>query len=105
MSDIAVPRDDLEVVEDSTTAENIHAWRELISSKEAKEFVTTAIKELAVLFGQTAEMKRLNVYTNILVMSVAFACIGLLGYHKLISEGTTGALAGMIVGYFFKKNN
>jgi hypothetical protein len=94
-----------EVIEDSTTAENIHAWKELMSSPEAKNFVSATIKELTVLFGQTPGSKILNLTSTLLLMIVSFSCIGLLGYYDLVTDGTTGALAGMIIGYFFKKGS
>ena len=59
----------------------------------------------AILFGQTKWQKIISTLADLAMMSVAFLCIGLLGWFHLVSDGTTGALAGMIVGYFFKKNS
>lgn len=97
-------KSDEQQIEDSTTAENIRAWKELLSSSEAKEFVASTMKELAILSGQTTGSKVLNLTGTLLTMTVAFICIGLLGYYDLVTDGTTGALAGMIIGYFFKKS-
>lgn len=97
-------RQDL-IEENSTTAENITAWKELLSSPEAKEFVNSVLEKAAVLFGQTHGSKIIKTITNIALMMVAFGCIGYLAEHKLVSEGTTGVLAGIIIGYFFKKES
>jgi len=96
--------DDDEIIEDSTTAENILAWKELLSSKEAKDFVNTVLDKSTALFGQTPSAKVIQTVANITLMVVAFGCVGALGYFKLVPEGTIGVLAGIIIGYFFKKN-
>ncbi len=87
------------------TVEIIYAVKELLSSKEAKESVDSWLEKTAKLFGQTAGSKLLVTFSSIAMMSIAFLCIGALGWFHLVSDGTTGALAGMIVGYFFKKNS
>ncbi len=92
-----------EIISDSTTAENLTAWKELLSSPEAKDFVSLFMEKATVLFGQTTSSKIINTTTNIFLLVVAFACIGSLSYLKLIPEGTTGVLSGIIIGYFFKK--
>ena len=96
---------DKEITSDSTTAENLKAWKELLSSTEAKDFVASIMEKATVLFGQTSNAKILAVATNITLMLTAFFCVGTLAYYKLVPEGTTGVLAGIIIGYFFKKNN
>lgn len=96
--------DNGELVNDSTTAENIKAWKELMSSNEAKEFMASFMEKAIILFGQTPGSKIVNTITNVSLMVVAFICVGTLAYYKLVPEGTTGVLAGIIIGYFFKKN-
>lgn len=92
------------IVEDSTTAENIQAWKELLSSSEAKEFAESFLDKCTVLFGQTPSQKWVALVSQLSFMVVAFLAIGALAYTKLIPEGTTGVLAGIIIGYFFKRN-
>lgn len=98
-------QDDDEVLEDSTTAENILAYKELLSSKEAKEFVSVLMEKSVILFGQTHGAKILNFTASFLLMISAFFAIGLLAWLKLIPESTTGVLAGIIIGYFFKEKS
>ena len=93
-----------EIIENSTTAENILAWKELLSSKEAKEFIAIVAEKSATLFGQTHSARIIQTLANLSFMLGAFACIGALGYFQLVPEGTIGALAGIVIGYFFKKN-
>ena len=93
-----------EIIENSTTAENVLAWKELLSSKEARDFVATVFERSTVLFGQTHSSNIIQTLTNLSFMVGAFACIGALAYFKLVPEGTIGALAGIVIGYFFKKN-
>ena len=88
----------------STTAENLKEWKELLSSLEAKEFVNSILERLAIMFGKTSGAVTLNIIGNLLLMITAFGCVGLLAYFKLVPDGTTGVLAGIIIGYFFKKN-
>jgi len=92
-----------EIIEDSTTAENILAWKELLSSKEAKEFVDSLLRRSTQLFGQTYSAKIVNLCASVVLMLVAFVSIGALAYFKLIPEATTGVLAGIVIGYFFKR--
>ncbi len=98
------PENEEEVIEDSTTAENILAWKELLSSKEAKDFVASVLDKSTELFGQTRSSKIIQILANLAYMVVAFGAVGALAYFKLVPEGTTGALVGIIIGYFFKKN-
>jgi len=104
MTDIQNNPEETEVIEDSTTAENILAWKELLSSKEAKEFVASVFEKSTTLFGQTHSARIIQTLSNLALMVAAFACVGTLAYFKLVPEGTTGALVGMIVGFFFRKN-
>lgn len=92
-----------EIIEDSTTAENILAWKELLSSKEAKEFIDVLLDRSAQLFGQTHSAKVVNLCASVVLMLVAFVSIGVFAYLKLIPEATTGVLAGIVIGYFFKR--
>lgn len=96
---------DDEITEDSTTAENIRAWKELLSSKESKEFVDSVLQRATVLFGQTQSAKLTNLVTSAALMLVAFGSIGTFAYLKLIPDSTTGVLAGIVIGYFFKRRN
>lgn len=96
---------DQEVIEDSTTAENIHAWRELLSSREAKDFIDTLLDKSTVLLGQNPTARITQTVLGMLFMMIAFGCVGALGYLKLVPEGTTGVLAGIIIGYFFKRHD
>ncbi len=82
----------------STVAENILALKEFFSSEEIKIFVNGIM-----LVHKEYSWK--NTIINMVFMIAAFACIGLLAYFKLVAEGTTGVLAGIIIGYFFKKND
>ena len=59
---------DDEIIEDSTTAENILAWKELLSSKEAKDFVNTVLDKSTVLFGQTPSAKAIQTAANIALL-------------------------------------
>lgn len=96
---------DNEIVEDnSTTAENILAWKELLSSKEARDFVDSVLSKSTILLGQTPGARALQTILSIFFMIVAFGCVGALAYLKLVPEGTTGVLAGIIIGFFFKRN-
>lgn len=104
MNESADNQEEPEIIEDSTTAENILAWKELLGSKEAKEFVASSLEKATELFGQTRSAKIIQTVSNIAYMLVAFGCVGALAYFKLVPEGTTGALVGIIIGYFFKKN-
>lgn len=92
-----------ELIEDSTTAENILAWKELLSSKEAKEFIDALLQRSTQLFGQTHSAKIINLCASVVLMIVAFISIGTLAYLKLIPDATTGVLAGIVIGYFFKR--
>lgn len=96
--------EDKEVVKDLTTAENLMAWKTLLSSTEAKDFVLSVMEGATVLFGQTASSKLINAITNLVLLVTAFICVGVLAYLKLVPDGTTGVLAGIIIGYFFKKS-
>ncbi len=102
--DLENENEDDVIEEDSTTAENIHAWRELLSSEEAKNFVDSFMEKAAVIFGRTKSAMVIQTITNIALMITAFFCVGVLAYLKLVPEGTTGVLSGIIIGYFFKKN-
>jgi hypothetical protein len=98
--------DETPIVErQSTKAEEILAWKELLSSSEAKEFTAQALEGAAKFFGQTKSAKALQASINILMMLTAFVCIGALALKDLVPPGTTGVLAGIIIGYFFKKND
>ncbi|MFP1681581.1 hypothetical protein ACLD0W_03665 [Alloalcanivorax sp. C16-1] len=94
-----------DVVEDSTTADNILAWKELLSSKEAKEFIDALLQRSAQLFGQTHTAKIINLCASVLLMIVAFISIGGLAYLNLIPDATTGVLSGIVIGYFFKRGD
>lgn len=95
---------DIEIHNTSTKAENLRAWKELMSSNEAKEFISIVLEKSTVLFGQTSTARFTNTISNILLMVIAFLCVGALGFLGLVPEGTTGVLAGIIIGYFFKRN-
>ncbi len=82
----------------STIAENILALKDFFSSEEMKIFVNGIIETYK-------KSSRSNILMNISFMVAAFACIGVLAYCELVPEGTTGVLAGIIIGYFFKKND
>jgi hypothetical protein len=60
---------------------------------------------LAELFGQTKDAKIIQTLSNIILMVVAFVCVGFLSFYELVPKGTTGVLSGIIIGYFFKKND
>jgi hypothetical protein len=96
--------EDTEIIEDSTTAENIRAWKELLSSSEAREFVKSVLEKSTGLFGQTPSVKIVQTISNLVLMLAAFGCVGAMAYLKLVPDGTSGALAGIIIGYFFRKN-
>jgi len=93
------------IKQESTYADNILAWKELLGSNESKDFCTSLLESAAELFGQTKSAKIIQTISNIAFMVSAFVCVGLLSYYKLVPEGTTGVLSGIIIGYFFKKND
>ena len=93
------------ITSESTKAENLRAWKELLSSEEAKGFVSEVLEKSGILFGQTPKAKLINTFTNIALMVAAFVCVGVLGIYELAPEGTVGILAGIIIGYFFKKSD
>jgi hypothetical protein len=90
---------------ESTQAENILAWKEILSSSESKDFCASILKGSAELFGQTKDAKIIQTLSNIILMVVAFVCVGFLSFYELVPKGTTGVLSGIIIGYFFKKND
>lgn len=95
----------VEIPRTSTTAENLEALKSLLSCNEAKESVAEFITKATTLFGQTKEQKIYQTLSHIFLMVSAFICIGILGYLELLSDGTIGVLAGIIIGYFFKKES
>ncbi|MGE4157693.1 MAG: hypothetical protein AB7F75_01195 [Planctomycetota bacterium] len=88
----------------STTADNLTAWLELMRNAEVKAFMESFLKHAANLFGNTPEARKAKYWHNGIMLILSFACIGTLAYMNLISDGTTGVLAGIIVGYYFKKD-
>ncbi len=102
-----IPENDIfnKTKRESTQAENILAWKEILSSSESKDFCASILKGSAEFLEQTKSVKTTQIFLNITLMLAAFLCIGLLSFYKLVPEGTTGVLSGIIIGYFFKKND
>ncbi len=82
----------------STMAENILALKDFFAEEEVKA-------SLAWIVETYKKSSQSNVLINICFMIAAFVCIGALAYYELMPKGTTGVLAGIIIGYFFKKND
>lgn len=80
------------------TKDNIIELIKTATSEEVKIFFTG-------IMDASKKSSRSNIRINIAFMVLAFACIGMLAYLKLMPEGTTGVLAGIIIGHFFKKND
>ncbi len=96
--DNEVKEEEAEKENKSTMAENILALKDFFAEKEVK----------ASLIGIVETYKKSsqsNALINIFFMIAAFVCIGALAYCELMPKGTTGVLAGIIIGYFFKKND
>lgn len=89
----------------STKAENLRAWKELLSSPEVNDTIETIFEKLSTMFGRSPEAIKVSFYTDIGRMITAFIGIGTLAGFDLIADGTAGALVGIIIGYFFKRDS
>jgi hypothetical protein len=90
---------------ESTYAENVRAWKELMSSAEARQFVETFFEKASALFGQTGKSIGAKTISSMSLMVTAFFCVGFFSWQGWVNEGTTGVLSGIIIGYFFKKQD
>ena len=63
----------------------------------------SVLERLQSLFGKTHPQQITQTETNIALKVTEFVCIGTLAYLKLLSEGTAGVHAGIIIGIFLQK--
>lgn len=89
----------------SKSVGKISELKALLSSKEVKDSVISILAISADLYGHSPKAKKTQAMLNILLMVFAFGCVGTLAFLRLVPDGTTGVLAGIIIGYFFKKND
>jgi len=84
--------------EPSGTDELLYSLGEALRSKESKEAIASLIKKFADdVPNRTKAMSR-AILLGHLVTAMVLLAIGTLGYLKVISTETTGALLGAVVG-------
>lgn len=99
-------RDDAQEPEqNSDPAELVRAWKELLSSEEAANCIDKVMGRLAVLMGKTPKTMNTENAWNLAFLLMAFTGVGVFAYLDLVPDGTTGVLAGIIIGYFFKRDD
>ena len=84
--------------------ELLRAIAEALRSKESKEAIALLIKKFADEIPNRNKAMRRAIWMGHLVTALLLVAIGMLGYLKVISTETTGALLGAIVGGLYYSN-